>query len=178
LFGAAATSLGLAALLPLRSLGPTPGNALRTTSWRAGSRALLDGRPIRAADIVVGSVITVFPDTEAHEDSATLLLRVDPSALQLPEGRAAWAPDGIVAYSKICTHVGCPVGLYRETTHELLCPCHQSTFDVLRGARPVFGPATRSLPQLPLRIDEEGYITAISDYAEPVGPSFWNRERR
>src|SRR5690606_26047816 len=105
------------------------------------------------------------------------LIRVDPDELRLPPERAEWAPEGLVAYSKICTHVGCPVGLYRETTHELLCPCHQSTFDVLRGARPVFGPATRSLPQLPITIDDEGYVVAISDYTEPVGPSFWNRER-
>lgn len=178
LFGVAGAALGVAALFPLRSLGPTPGNALRRTAWRAGSRATVDGRPVRASELQRGTVLTVFPEgAERPEDSATLLIRVDPDELRLPPERAEWAPEGLVAYSKICTHVGCPVGLYRETTHELLCPCHQSTFDVLRGARPVFGPATRSLPQLPITIDDEGYVVAISDYTEPVGPSFWNRER-
>ena len=81
-----------------------------------------------------------------------------------------------IAYSKICTHVGCPVGLYQADTHELLCPCHQSTFDVLDGARPRFGPATRSLPQLPLAVDGDGFLTAQSDFTEPVGPGFWNRD--
>jgi ubiquinol-cytochrome c reductase iron-sulfur subunit len=177
LFAVAGGALGVAALFPLRSLGPTPGNALRRTAWRAGSRATVDGAPVRAAQLDIGSVLTVFPEgDDLPEDSATLLIRVDPQLLQLDPERMAWAPDGIVAYSKICTHVGCPVGLYRETTHELLCPCHQSTFDVLRGAEPVFGPATRSLPQLPIRIDENGYVVALSDYQEPIGPSFWNRE--
>jgi ubiquinol-cytochrome c reductase iron-sulfur subunit len=178
LFALAGAALGVAALFPLRSLGPTPGNRLRQTDWRAGSKATLDGKPVLATDLDIGSVLTVFPEgEETSEDSATLLIRVDPSELELPPERMAWAPDGLVAYSKICTHVGCPVGLYRETTHELLCPCHQSTFAVLRGAEPVFGPATRALPQLPIEIDANGYVVAISDYQEPVGPSFWNRER-
>ena len=177
-FATAAGALGLAALFPLRSLGPAPGGALRHTAWREGSRATVDGRPVRAADLAVGSVLTVFPGDDTSEDSATVLIRVDPDRLDLPAGREGWAPDGLVAYSKICTHVGCPVGLYQETTNELLCPCHQSTFDVLRGARPVSGPATRSLPQLPLRIDDEGFVVAQSDYEEPIGAGFWNRERR
>jgi ubiquinol-cytochrome c reductase iron-sulfur subunit len=178
LFAVAGSALGLAALFPLRSLGPSPGDALRRTAWRAGSRATVDGAPVRAADLEIGSVLTVFPDGDiSSEDSATLLIRVNPDELELPPEQLAWAPNGLVAYSKICTHVGCPVGLYRETTHELLCPCHQSTFAVLRGAEPVFGPATRSLPQLPIEIDADGYVVAISDYTEPVGPSFWNRER-
>jgi ubiquinol-cytochrome c reductase iron-sulfur subunit len=177
LFAVAGGALGIAALFPLRSLGPTPGNALRRTAWREGSRATVGGTPVRAADLDIGSVLTVFPEgDDGAEDSATLLIRVEPELLRLGPERMAWAPDGLVAYSKLCTHVGCPVGLYRETTHELLCPCHQSTFDVLRGAEPVFGPATRSLPQLPIRIDEEGFVVALSDYPEPVGPSFWNRE--
>lgn len=177
-FAAAAGALGLAALFPLRSLGPTPGGALRRTAWREGTRATVDGQPVKAADLAVGSVLTVFPGDDTSEDSATVLIRVEADRLDLPSGREDWAPDGLVAYSKICTHVGCPVGLYQETTHELLCPCHQSTFDVLRGARPVFGPATRSLPQLPIAIDDEGFVVARSDYEEPIGPGFWNRENR
>ncbi len=174
---AAAGSLAAALLLPLRALGPTPGRALFRTAWRPGSRLVTgDGDPVRAGDLDVGNIVTVFPEgaTDA-EDAATLLIRVEADLLELRPDRAAWAPGGVVAYSKICTHVGCPVGLYRESTHELLCPCHQSTFAVLHGARPVFGPATRALPQLPIAVDADGFLVAIDDYQEPIGPGFWNR---
>ena len=83
--------------------------------------------------------------------------------------------DGIVAFSKVCTHAGCPVGLYRSSSRELLCPCHQSTFDVLDGCRPVFGPAARSLPHLALEVGDDGYLMAQHDYTEPIGPGYWNR---
>jgi ubiquinol-cytochrome c reductase iron-sulfur subunit len=95
--------------------------------------------------------------------------------LQLDPQRAHWAPDGLVAYSKVCTHAGCPVGLYEAEPNQLLCPCHQSAFDVLRGAKPVLGPAARALPQLPLRIDAAGLVVAEGDFSSPVGPSWWNR---
>jgi ubiquinol-cytochrome c reductase iron-sulfur subunit len=172
-------ALGLAALFPIRSLGPSPGRALFQTAWRRGSRLVTeDGEPVRPGDLEVGGVLTVFPQGQTHaEDSATVLIRVEPELLRLPPERAGWAPSGYVAYSKICTHVACPVGLYQETEHRLLCPCHQSTFEVLHAARPVFGPATRPLPQLPLAIDGDGYLVARSDYPEPIGPAFWNRER-
>ncbi len=88
-----------------------------------------------------------------------------------------WVVDGIVAYSKLCTHVGCPVGLYQAQEALLLCPCHQSTFDVLAGAEPIFGPAARPLPQLPLAVDDEGYLVATGDFEAPVGPGFWDRGR-
>ena len=125
------------------------------------------------ADVMTPDPHTVGPDATV-EDAATLLIRVDPEDLELPADRMEWAPEGLVAYSKICTHVGCPVGLYRESTHELVCPCHQSTFNVLRGAEPVFGPATRPLPQLPIAVDDDGYVVATGDYPEPTGPGFWN----
>ena len=179
LLGAAATALGVAALFPSRSLGPRPGRALCRTAWRKGARLVAEnGRPVRLGDLEVGGVLTVFPEghTEA-EDSATVLIRVEADRLALPAGRRDWAPQGHVAYSKICTHVACPVGLYQEDTHRLLCPCHQSTFDVLDAARPVFGPATRPLPQLPLAVDGDGYLVARSDYTEPIGPAFWNRAK-
>lgn len=173
----AAGALGVAALFPIRSLGPSPGRSLTRTAWHTGSRLVKEnGEPVRVDDLEVGGVLTVFP--EGHLDSAsaqTLLIRVPQRRFRPRPGRDGWAPDGYVAYSKICTHAGCPVGLYRTSDHQLLCPCHQSTFDVLDGARPVFGPATRSLPQLPLAIDADGYLVARSDYHEPVGPGFWNR---
>jgi ubiquinol-cytochrome c reductase iron-sulfur subunit len=117
----------------------------------------------------------VFPeDAVGSADSQTLLIRVPPDLLRLDPARVGWAPEGYVAYSKICTHAGCPVGLYRATERKLICPCHQSTFDVLTGATPVFGPAARALPQLPIQLQPDGTFVATDDFAEPVGPSFWN----
>jgi ubiquinol-cytochrome c reductase iron-sulfur subunit len=170
-------ALGLAALFPIRSLGPRPGRSLFVTRWRRGSRVVdEDGVPVTADRLSVGSVVTVYPEgAVGSADSQTLLLRVDPGVLDLSGEHLAWAPEGYVAYSKVCTHAGCPVGLYRAETHRLLCPCHQSTFDVLRGAAPVFGPATRPLPQLPIEIDPEGFLRALGDYPEPIGPGFWDR---
>ncbi len=174
---AALGALGLAFLFPIRSLGPNPGTSLLRTPWRSGLRAITeDGRSVRAVDVPLGGLVTVFPD--GHPDSAdgqVVLIRVRPHRLSLPPGRESWAPNGLVAYSKVCTHAGCPVGLFEATTGELLCPCHQSAFDALTGANPVFGPAVRALPQLPIAIDDDGYVVARSDFHEPVGPTFWYR---
>jgi ubiquinol-cytochrome c reductase iron-sulfur subunit len=169
-------TLAVALGIPTLSLGPTPGDSLYQTKWKKGARLVGDnGLPIRPEDVSLEGVLTVFPADEiGSEDSQTQLIRVDESLLDLPEERADWAAEGCVGYSKLCTHAGCPVGLYRAEAHELLCPCHQSTFDVLRGAVPVYGPAVRPLPQLPLGIDDEGYLIALGDFNEPVGPSFWN----
>jgi quinol---cytochrome c reductase iron-sulfur subunit len=169
---------GLAAALaiPALSLGPAPGRELFVTSWAPGRRLVdIDGVPIRATDLEIGSVATVFPEGDAGSAQAqTLLIRVEPDALRLSPDRLADAPGGYVAYSKVCTHAGCPVGLYRADEHMLICPCHQSTFDVLQGAIPVFGPAARALPQLPISLAEDGTFTALGDFPEPVGPAFWN----
>jgi quinol---cytochrome c reductase iron-sulfur subunit len=170
-------ALGLAALFPIRSLGPGPGRSLFHTQWGPGARLVdEEGRPVRVRDLEVGSVVTVFPEGFVGSPvSQALLIRVEPASLQLSAERLAWAPNGVVAYSKICTHAGCPVGLYHASTHQLLCPCHQSTFDVLRAATPVFGPASRPLPQLPLEAGNDGVLRARADFQEPVGPGFWNR---
>ncbi len=177
LFWAAGGALALSAVFPIRSLGPAPGRSLLTTSWRPGVRLVDDnGRPVRADTLPVGGTLTAFPqDAEHAADSQVVLVRVEEGAVRARPGRESWSPQGYIAYSKICPHVGCPVGLYQADTHELLCPCHQSTFDVLDGARPSFGPATRSLPQLPLAVDREGFLIAQADFDEPVGPGFWNR---
>lgn len=174
---AASGALGVAALFPIRSLGPDPGRSLFRTSWRTGSRLVTEeGRAVRAGDLEVGSVLTVFPEGHVGEaDAQTLLIRATEDDLRTRPGREGWAPRGHVAYSKVCTHAGCPVGLYQVATRELLCPCHQSLFDVIDGARPVFGPATRSLPQLALEIDGEGFLVARGDYDEAIGPGFWER---
>jgi ubiquinol-cytochrome c reductase iron-sulfur subunit len=170
-------ALGLAALLPIRSLGPKPGRSLFRTAWRAGSRVVSeDGTLVRATDLDVGGVLTVFPEgSPGAADSQTLLIRVDEAEFHPLPGRVDWAPQGHVAYSKICTHAGCPVGLYEQASGRLFCPCHQSVFDVQDGAEPIGGPATRPLPQLPLEVDAQGFLRARSDFTEPVGPAFWNR---
>ncbi len=176
MLGAAAAALGAAAVFPIRSLGPSPGRSLERTSWKAGTRVVdEEGRVVRPEGVPVGSLITVFPEGHADSaDSQTVLVRVEEGELKHGPGREDWAPEGLIAYSKICTHAACPVGLYQADTHQLLCPCHQSAFDVLDGAKPVFGPAKRPLPQLPLEIGPDGVLQARGDFPVPVGPAYWN----
>ena len=107
--------------------------------------------------------------------AAIIIVRMNPNAIKIPDSRKDWHVGGILCYSKICTHVGCPISLNERTTHHLLCPCHQSTFDLGDNAKVIFGPAARPLPQLPLMLDDEGYLVAQSDFNEPVGPSYWER---
>ncbi|MGN8027672.1 cytochrome bc1 complex Rieske iron-sulfur subunit [Microbacterium sp. 22242] len=165
-----------------------PVQLLKHTMWEKGMRLAHDpdGTPIRAADIVLGSAVHVIPQPLSklsHEDgyleqkakALVLLVRLLPEQLKESEDRKTWSYNGIVAYSKVCTHVGCPVALYEQQTHHLLCPCHQSQFDVTEEAKVIFGPAARPLPQLPITVDDEGYLVAQSDFHEPVGPSFWER---
>lgn len=174
-------ALGLAAVFPVRSLGPRPGAGLKRTPYGEGApKRVVDeeGRPVKADDLLLGSLLTVFPEGAIHDaQSPTLLLRLDADDLTPRKGREEWTVDGIVAYSKLCTHTGCPVGLFQSPENLLLCPCHQSTFDVTDGARPVFGPAARSLPQLPIALDEDGYVVATGDFSDPVGGGFWDRGR-
>ena len=188
----ATAPLALAPLVLLRDLGPQPGTSLRTTVWRKGLRAVVLGsnRPLRPSDIAEpGSMITVIPDgyqddPDALAKAGVILIKFAPGELHIPtiyNGKTQlygmnWTIENtIVAYSKICTHVGCPVALYEQTTHHILCPCHQSTFDAANGANVIFGPAARALPQLPLMVDSDGYLAAASDFTQPVGPSFWER---
>jgi ubiquinol-cytochrome c reductase iron-sulfur subunit len=176
----------LPAIVVFGDLGPNPGDSLRHTMWKKGTRLTKDptGIPIKASDVTLGSVFHVIPEglAEMHEHkleekakAAVLLVRLNQEDLIEDEAKKSWSYDGIVAYSKICTHVGCPVALYEQQTHNLLCPCHQSTFDVTQHCKVVFGPAGRPLPQLPITVDAEGYLIAQSDFLEPVGPSFWER---
>ena len=176
LLAGAGAALLAALAIPTLSLGPGPARALFQTPWRSGVRIVdEDGRAVRPGDLDVGSVRTVFPEQSiGSADAVTLLIKVRPSDLQLSDERRGWAPEGCIGYSKICTHAGCPVGLYRAEDNALLCPCHQSEFDVLRGAVPVSGPAARPLPQLPMGLDDDGYLVALGDFPEPIGPSFWN----
>ncbi|ACU54740.1 Rieske (2Fe-2S) domain protein [Acidimicrobium ferrooxidans DSM 10331] len=181
LLGASVGAFGLINLFPfLRSLGPVPGKSLFLTDWKAGSRLVTaSGRVVTVNDLEVGGMLTVFP--EGWENSPmnaidqVVLVRPATTDLVTRPGRETWGPQGYLAFSKVCTHAGCPVGLYQELTQQLLCPCHQSLFDVLTGATNVFGPAPRPLPQLPLYIDSEGVLRAQAGFDEPVGPGFWER---
>jgi ubiquinol-cytochrome c reductase iron-sulfur subunit len=176
----AGAALGLALLLPVLSLGPAPGNSLKVTPWAQGKRVVdEEGQPVELNQVPEDGFLTVFPEGFAgRADAQTLLIHVRPGSLKLPPERMAWVPEGThVAYSKICTHAGCPVGLYRAESQSLICPCHQSQFDVADGGKPFFGPAARPLPQLPLGVDEEGILVAQGDFSEPVGPAFWDMNR-
>lgn len=174
LAGGVLALLGLGSLSLIKSLGKSPSPVLFKAVWDAGARLVtVDGRPI-STDLPEGSVLTVFPEGAAGATAAqTLLIRVEEELLDLPPQRMDWAPKGFIAFSKICTHAGCPVGQFEHDVNLLLCPCHQSAFDILRGAVPVGGPAGRALPQLPLFVDNEGYLRARGDFSEPPGPTFW-----
>ncbi len=177
---AAGGALGLALLLPLLSLGPAPGRSLKETGWRRGKRVVDEnGLELTLDAVPIDGFLTIYPEGEVgRADSQALLIRVPAGLLQLPPAKMAGVPEGrYVAYSKLCTHAGCPVGLYRAQTRTLLCPCHQSQFDVLDGAKPFFGPASRPLPQLPLTVDPKGFLVALGDFDAPVGPAFWDRSR-
>lgn len=154
--------------------------ALGKTGWKAGSRLLDElGRPVKLGDLEIGGVKSVFPDVPGGRrmaDSAALLIRMQPEILKVRESRKDWVVDGHIVYSVICTHLGCPVKLYEQQTHHLFCPCHQSTFDAANGAKVLFGPAARNLPQLAISVDAEGYFVAQGDFSQPVGPSFWERK--
>jgi ubiquinol-cytochrome c reductase iron-sulfur subunit len=187
--------LGLPAIVFLRDLGPLPGDKLAHTVWKKGMRVVqdVDGARIRPVDMQIGQLVNaepeVFFETNAEGEpeyegaalqaakakAAVILVRMHPDDIKPWKGRENWGVDGILCFSKICTHVGCPISLWEQQTHHLLCPCHQSTFDLADNGRVVFGPAGRHLPQLPLAVDDQGYLIATSDFTEPVGPSYWER---
>lgn len=189
--------LGLPAVVLLRDLGPAPGDKLASTIWTKGMRVVRDvvGTPIKASELEIGDLVNAAPEalfpTEENgypeiegvplqvekAKGAIIVVKMEPGDIIPGEGRENWTVNGIICYSKICTHVGCPISLYERTTHHVLCPCHQSTFDLADSAKVVFGPAHRPLPQLPLAVDEEGYLIAQSDFTEPIGASYWEREK-
>ena len=197
LLGAVA-ALGIPAVLPLRDLGPLPGTALEETVWKPGMRVVNDvsGLAIKPAQVQVGQLVNAEPavffarDEEgepllegpalqaAKVKAAVILVKIEPEQINALPARADWGVEGILCYSKICTHVGCPISLYEQQTRHVLCPCHQSTFDLADNAKVLFGPAARPLPQLPIGLDDQGYLVATSGFQEPVGPSFWERGDR
>jgi ubiquinol-cytochrome c reductase iron-sulfur subunit len=184
--GVAGAALITAAAAPVASLGPTLDH-IHETPWRGGVRLVDDeGRPYLAADIQIGSFYTALPEGGNVESfgASLLVVRLAPHFIHLPPARQDWAPDGILAYSKICPHAGCAISLYRYPTYPptsagpaFTCPCHYSTFSPGYGGRLLFGPAGRSLPQLPLMVDSEGYLRAAGPFHEDIGPSWWNVHR-
>jgi ubiquinol-cytochrome c reductase iron-sulfur subunit len=181
--GGAAGLLGAALLTPALSCGPEANRVLSRSPWRRGVRLVNESdEPVTAAGIVVGELVTAFPEGADKEQlsSPLAVVRVRPDELELPDDRRDWAPDGLVAYSKICTHAGCAVAEYRYPLYDptspgpaLVCPCHYSTFSVTKGGGRIFGPAGRALPQLPLEIDGDGYLVAGGDFSGRPGPSWW-----
>ena len=188
-------ALGLPAIVVLRDLGPLPGDVLEHTVWEKGMRVVNDvsGTPIKPGEMEIGQLVNaepaIFFETDEEGEhliegvelqqekakAAVILVKMKPEDITPLETRKNWGVEGVLCFSKICTHVGCPISLWEQQTHHLLCPCHQSTFDLGDNGKVVFGPAARALPQLPLMLDAEGYLVAQSDFKEPVGPSFWER---
>jgi ubiquinol-cytochrome c reductase iron-sulfur subunit len=185
------TMIGAMAMVPLsavvlfRDLGPLPEQKLDHTAWQKGLKLvnMNTDEPLKASDITVGSLTFAMPQglKESDEDfqeviakAAVMLVRMQPDDIKDKQS-AAWGYEGVLVFSKICTHVGCPISLYEQQTHHVLCPCHQSTFDLSDGGRVIFGPAGHPLPQLHVSVDAQGYLEALGDFTQPVGPGFWER---
>jgi ubiquinol-cytochrome c reductase iron-sulfur subunit len=180
----AGTALGTALLTPAASFGPVfDVSSLYRTPWRRGIRLVDElGNAFLADDIEEGTFYTAYPEHADREQMGAplVVVRLKPAELQLPDDRRGWAPEGILAYSKICTHAGCAIALYRKPTFPavepdpaLVCPCHYSTFNVATGGQVIFGPAGRPLPQLPLEITNSGNLAAAGNFSGAVGPSWW-----
>lgn len=175
---AAMATLAAAWFSVLRSFfGASPyGTSLSSTIWKRGQRLTMETGEIASIhSLKPGGSVVVFPENlQGYVSAQTVLIRVEEQDLQLPKERARWAPMGYLAYSRVCTHAGCPVGLFESENDVLLCPCHQSTFNVLNGAVPTGGPAARPLPQLPLYVDSEGHLRAAGGFTAPPGPGYWS----
>jgi ubiquinol-cytochrome c reductase iron-sulfur subunit len=179
----AGTALGGALVIPVASLGPKPGDEIGSSPWRRGTRVVdEDGAQLAPADVKVGTFVTAFPDGADKRElgSPVVLVRLPREELDLPPDRSDWDADGVLAFSKICTHAGCTINLYRYPLFPaqspgpaLVCPCHYSTFDPATGGNRIFGPAGRSLPQLPMALDDAGRLIASGDFSDPIGPSWW-----
>ncbi|MGW4098133.1 MULTISPECIES: cytochrome bc1 complex Rieske iron-sulfur subunit [unclassified Mycobacterium] len=167
---------------------------LARATGRPGSSPFVKMRP---EDLDAGGMETVFPWRESDGDGTTvesehhlttismgvrnpvMLIRIKPADMPRVvkrKGQESFNFGELFAYTKVCSHLGCPSSLYEQQTYRILCPCHQSQFDALHFAKPIFGPAARALAQLPITIDKDGYLVANGDFVEPVGPAFWERK--
>jgi ubiquinol-cytochrome c reductase iron-sulfur subunit len=180
---AAGTALGGAFVLPVASLGPKPADRIGSSPWRRGTRVVGEsGDRLGPDHVKVGTFVTGFPEGADQRElgSPVILVRLPPDELDLPADRAGWDANGVLGFSKICTHAGCTINLYRYPLFPaqspgpaLVCPCHYSTFDPATGGNRIFGPAGRSLPQLPLALDDSGLLIAGGEFSGPIGPSWW-----
>jgi ubiquinol-cytochrome c reductase iron-sulfur subunit len=185
--GVAGAGLAGGLVLPVTALGPRLGDAPNETPWRRGRRLVTpEGEPLTVDAVTIGTFHSALPEGASKRElgSPVVVVRVDPRTLELPPDRRGWAPQGILAFSQICTHAGCAVTLFRYPVDEqtskgpaLVCPCHYSTFDVRQAAKPVFGPAARALPQLPLSIAADGTLVAAGPLSGSVGPAWWSVKR-
>ncbi|MEU3478770.1 Rieske 2Fe-2S domain-containing protein [Streptomyces sp. NPDC033754] len=184
MFGALAL-VPLSGVMLLRDMGPLPEKKLRVTKWARGKQLINMNthEPLRPEDVAVGSLTFAMPEGMSEHDhdfqteiakAALMIVRIQPEDIK-DKRELEWSHEGVVAFSKICTHVGCPISLYEQQTHHVLCPCHQSTFDLSDGARVIFGPAGHALPQLRIGVNDKGFLEALGDFDEPVGPAFWER---
>jgi ubiquinol-cytochrome c reductase iron-sulfur subunit len=182
----AAGALGAALAVPILSLGRRVGDEIVDTPWQPGVRLVDDqGNPVSIDDLAVGSFLPAFPEGADKRDlgSSLVVVRIALEELDLPPDRAGWAPEGVLAFSRICPHAGCAISLFRYPLYEptspgpaLVCPCHYSTFDVRTGGDRIFGPAGRSLPQLPIALDGR-FLVATGEFSEPPGPSYISSRR-
>lgn len=180
---AAGTALGAAFVIPVASLGPKPADRIGASPWRRGTRVVSEeDAQLTPADVEVGTFVTGFPEGADKRElgSPVVLVRLRPEDLELPSDRSDWDADGVLAFSKICTHAGCTINLYRYPLYPpqspgpaLVCPCHYSTFDPATGGERIFGPAGRALPQLPLDLDGAGRLIAAGEFSGAIGPSWW-----
>lgn len=175
---------------PLWHTGWRPENG-ETVYLRTDTGILGEIARVRPEDMEPGSMMTVFPYRESERgneeellhaqragDAPVMLIRLRPGTQVTPRpGQEDFNYGDYYAWSKVCTHLGCPTSLFQAQDNRILCPCHQSQFLATRDAEPVFGPAARPLPQLPITVNEEGYFVATSDFVEPVGPAFWERPK-
>ena len=191
----ALVALGIPLVVSFADLGPYPTKknraaTIESTIWKEGIRLVHDitYEPVKATDLEIGQLVNAQPENlkdlegtefiQAKAKASIIIVKMNPNTIKIPDSRQSWQVGGILSYSKICTHVGCPISLWEQQTHHLLCPCHQSTFDLGDSGLVVFGPAARALPQLPITTDADGYLVARSGFTVPVGPSFFERDSR
>ncbi len=161
-YGAFALAFALPALA-LRALqterqGIAEGDVLVFATGSAGAQA---GAAVKPSDIPEGTGLQVFPqDKTDNQSNLVEVVRIAPG-----EG-----VDGLVAYSAICTHLGCAVYAKLNQQGLIACPCHNSQFDPANNAQVVGGPANRPLPSLPLGVGPDGSLIAAGPIQGPIGP--------
>jgi ubiquinol-cytochrome c reductase iron-sulfur subunit len=172
----ASVAIGVAVVPTITRLGEAT-RRLRSTAWSAGTPVVdANGARISLASIDVGDLLNVYPRGWVGDAaSQAIIIRTDPVRLAPSVDGSLAVEFGVVAYSKLCTHMACPLGLYEQQSGTLLCPCHQALFDLLADGQVLRGPAQRPLPRLPLGVEADGLLVARGDFTDAVGTGFWGR---